>query len=105
MNILQQTLELVQIPSPTRHEEALCNYIEQWVNQTLECVPCLRKRHSLLVYPPQRAGVPTIGLFGHIDTVPADPEQPLAIQKGRLYGCGSSDMKGGVALMMAALEA
>ncbi len=103
MNLLQQTLELVQIPSPTRNEDAICNYLEQWTKQELG-FPCVRQRNSLVVYPPQQEGRLTIGLFGHIDTVPSDPNQPLEIQKGRLYGCGSSDMKGGCALIMNALK-
>ena len=105
MDLLQQTLELVQIPSHTGHEEAICNYLERWCCDKLPAVPYVRRRNSLIVYPPQTDGRPTIGLVGHIDTVPCDPNQPLEIQKDRLYGCGASDMKGGIALMMEAMEA
>ncbi len=53
---------------------------------------------------------PTIVLTGHLDTVNADPAQwsaqtgPFsgAIQDGRLYGRGASDMKAAVACMMQA---
>ena len=103
-NLLQQTLELVQIPSQTGFEEAICNYLEQWCKNELPGVPFVRQRNSLMVYPPQIEGRLTIGLIGHIDTVPSDPNQPLEIQKNRLYGCGSSDMKGGIALMMEATK-
>jgi len=49
---------------------------------------------------------PSIMLNGHIDTVPAkDMERPFDpyIKEDRLYGRGSSDMKGGIAAMVYAL--
>jgi succinyl-diaminopimelate desuccinylase len=46
-------------------------------------------------------------LAGHIDTVPVASNLPSRVQAGLLYGCGSSDMKAGVAvqLRLAALVA
>lgn len=52
-------------------------------------------------------GERTLYFHGHYDVVPAsDPEQfrPF-IQGDRLFGRGSSDMKGGLAAMMAAIQA
>jgi len=48
-------------------------------------------------------GRPTIGLFGHLDTVLPASDQPLEIRDGRVFGCGASDMKGGLAVMLALL--
>jgi succinyl-diaminopimelate desuccinylase len=51
---------------------------------------------------------PFLCFTGHMDTVPADPDEwtrePFAadIEDGLLYGLGSSDMKSGVAAMVAA---
>ncbi len=51
---------------------------------------------------------PFLCLTGHLDTVPADPDEwihdPFAaeIEDGLLYGLGSSDMKSGVAAIVAA---
>jgi succinyl-diaminopimelate desuccinylase len=46
---------------------------------------------------------PTIVLHGHIDVVPAAPEQfKPRIEGDRLYGRGAYDMKGGLAAMMCA---
>ncbi len=39
-------------------------------------------------------------LAGHIDTVPVAGNLPSAVSDGLLYGCGSSDMKGGVAVQL-----
>jgi acetylornithine deacetylase len=51
-------------------------------------------------------------LNGHVDVVPAGPEQlwefgpwSAVIQNGQMYGRGTSDMKGGVASMIYAVEA
>ncbi|MDQ6873666.1 MAG: succinyl-diaminopimelate desuccinylase [Actinomycetota bacterium] len=40
-------------------------------------------------------------LAGHIDTVPIADNLPSHVDGGRLYGCGSSDMKSGVAVQLA----
>ncbi|HYY20483.1 MAG TPA: M20/M25/M40 family metallo-hydrolase [Thermoleophilaceae bacterium] len=46
---------------------------------------------------------PTIVLHGHLDVVPAHPEQFVPTVEGeRLYGRGAYDMKGGLAAMMCA---
>ncbi len=102
IDLARRTFELVSIPSPTGQEGALCDYLERWA-QGLG-TPLQRWGQNLLLAPPPRGDRPVIGLFGHLDTVPADPEQPLSTEGGRIYGCGASDMKAGLALMMTALE-
>ena len=39
-------------------------------------------------------------LGGHLDTVPVADNLPSRVAGSRLYGCGSTDMKGGVAVML-----
>jgi succinyl-diaminopimelate desuccinylase len=48
---------------------------------------------------------PTVALHGHLDVVPAHPEQfTPTIDGDRLYGRGAYDMKGGLAAMMGAVQ-
>ena len=48
---------------------------------------------------------PTVALHGHLDVVPAHPEQfTPTIDGERLYGRGAYDMKGGLAAMMGAVQ-
>jgi succinyl-diaminopimelate desuccinylase len=51
------------------------------------------------------SGAPTVILHGHIDVVPAHPEQfEPRIEGDRLIGRGAYDMKGGLAAMMCAVR-
>ena len=53
----------------------------------------------------RRADAPCVVLHGHLDVVPANPEQfQPRIEGDRLIGRGAYDMKGGLAAMMCALK-
>jgi glutamate carboxypeptidase len=49
---------------------------------------------------------PRVALIGHLDTVgtPDDPDPELLIRDGRAWGRGAVDMKGGLQLILCALE-
>jgi succinyl-diaminopimelate desuccinylase len=54
---------------------------------------------------PREEGVPTVVFHGHLDVVPAHPEQfEPRVEGDRLIGRGAYDMKGGLASMMCALK-
>ncbi|HLL54951.1 MAG TPA: succinyl-diaminopimelate desuccinylase [Myxococcaceae bacterium] len=99
-----RTLELCRIDSPIGHEAALADYVERWALSRFPREQVFRLSHSLVVgslADPR----PTVALVGHLDTVPPHPGgHPVRRDADRLYGLGSSDMKGGLAVMMALAE-
>lgn len=110
IDLAQTTLALCRIASVTGQEAAIATDLEARL-RALPGVEVERMGLSLLARRqdnPAR-GAATVALFGHTDTVaPAPPErQPLTIDEaaGRVFGCGASDMKGGLAVMLALLAA
>ncbi|MFN8612310.1 MAG: succinyl-diaminopimelate desuccinylase [Vulcanimicrobiota bacterium] len=93
---------LVSIPSQTRHEQEICGQLLDWARPLFP--PAYQYRHGFRVAPPARQGRPRVALVGHIDTVPPAARQRLGVEGELLFGCGASDMKAGVAVMMQALE-
>jgi acetylornithine deacetylase len=64
-------------------------------------------RPSLVAVPPGPAGLPTVVLNGHLDTVGvAGMPEPFTprVAGDRLFGRGAADMKGGVAALVVAAE-
>jgi succinyl-diaminopimelate desuccinylase len=99
---LLETLEwLVDIPSPTRQEQQIADLLEQRLARA-GSHQVRRWRHGFLALPRQAA--PRFLLVGHLDTVPPSPRQTRRRLGGRLYGCGTSDMKAGVAVMLEIYE-
>ena len=89
-----RTLELVDIPSPSREESGVYRYVKR----NIEAPPLYDNGESLLYA--RRSGRPLVLLAGHTDTVPADGNVPGRIENGTVFGRGASDMKGGLAVMM-----
>ena len=90
--LASRTLELVNVPSESRHEADAIAY----VRETLGGEPLFDDGESLLWGD---AAAPVV-LAGHVDTVPAQGNLPGRIEGGVVHGLGSSDMKGGVAVML-----
>jgi succinyl-diaminopimelate desuccinylase len=87
-----RTLELVDVPSESRHESSLMD-----LTRGLVPGPALYDDgECLLVGDP---GAPVV-LAGHLDTVPAQDNIPGRVDAEAVHGLGASDMKGGVALMV-----
>lgn len=104
MNLAEKTLDLCRISSVTRFEAELADHVQQEVARLAPHAHVQRHGNAVVVTPPSKPGLPLIGFFGHLDTVPHASEQPLEIREDRVFGCGASDMKGGVAVMMGLLE-
>jgi len=102
--LAERTLRLCQIASPIGEEGPLADFVERWAGEHFAPGEIVRVGHSLVLgnlADPR----PGIALVGHLDTVPAHPGDPLPHRAaGRVVGLGSSDMKGGLAVMMALAE-
>jgi succinyl-diaminopimelate desuccinylase len=92
--LAETALALVDIPSESRSEAALYDYVAGEV--PLERVFA---NGETLVYA-RRSGKPLVLLAGHLDTVPAQDNLPGRLEDGWVSGLGASDMKGGLAVMI-----
>lgn len=96
---------LVSIPSPTTQEQEICRQLLDWADRNFPAAEITRFREGFRLHPsPRQPDRPSLALVGHIDTVPCAARQHLGVREQMLYGCGASDMKAGVAVMMEALE-
>jgi succinyl-diaminopimelate desuccinylase len=103
MNVLAErlaarTLELVDIPSESRHEEAIRRHLTALVPTRL-ALAC-ETDEAFLFMSERRPGAPLVVLAGHYDTVPAQGNVPGHVANGAVHGLGASDMKGGVAVAL-----
>lgn len=98
--LAQSTLALCAEPSETGDEGRLGAALASWARQALPKASVVEAHGSVVVSRPGKPGAPVLGLFGHTDTVKADAVQPVALAEGKVYGCGASDMKAGLAVMM-----
>jgi succinyl-diaminopimelate desuccinylase len=91
-----RTLELVDIPSESHHEERVREHLLDLV--PAELTTDYAGDEAFLFVPQRRPDVPLVVLAGHYDTIPAQANIPGRIEDGAVHGLGASDMKGGVAV-------
>jgi succinyl-diaminopimelate desuccinylase len=92
-----RTLELVDIPSPSKAEAALAEHVRSLLPDPLEIV---HAEDDAVYARAPRSGHPLVLFAGHLDTVPAQGNLPGRIEEGAVIGCGASDMKAGLAVMI-----
>ncbi len=98
------TANIVDIPSVSGQEDRLAGAIEA----ALRAVPHLSvyREGNCIVARTDLGRAQRVVLAGHIDTVPLAGNLPSCVQpdpvsgEDRLYGCGTSDMKSGVAVQL-----
>jgi len=113
MNEIELTQELVRINSenPPGNEEAIAKYIKDFLedlNISTDLIEFEKNRFDVVASLGNGSG---LMLNGHMDTVPAgdinnwkyDPFE-ARIVGGKIFGRGTSDMKGGIASILAAVE-
>ncbi len=93
-----RTLELVDIPSESRHEAAVRERLLSLVPPQLE--RAFAGDEAFLFLPERRAGAPLVVLAGHYDTVPAQDNVPGRLEADVVHGLGAADMKGGLAVAL-----
>jgi succinyl-diaminopimelate desuccinylase len=92
------TAQLVDIPSVSGEEGPLADAIEAAL-RPLPHLAVHRDGHTIVART--RLGRPErVILAGHLDTVPLAGNVPSRAEGSRLYGCGTSDMKSGVAVQL-----
>jgi succinyl-diaminopimelate desuccinylase len=97
-DLLAATAELVAIPSLSHDEGALADLVEERL-RPCDWLSVERLDHNVVARTtlgrPQR-----LVLAGHLDTVPLADNLPARAEGDRLYGCGTTDMKAGVAVQL-----
>ena len=97
--LASRTLELVDIPSQSRSEEALAAHVLRVLGDA--GVPVRDAGDTcVLAGVTERGTRPLILLAGHLDTVPAQANIPGRIEDGAVHGLGAADMKGSLAVMI-----
>ncbi len=93
---------LVDIPSVTGDEGAIASFVEARL-RARGTGEVARSGHGAVWLGPRR-GRPLVVLAGHLDTVPPQGNAKARREGGRLYGVGTTDMKSGVAVMLALVD-
>lgn len=98
LDAAELTARLVDFPSESGSEQPLADAIET----ALRALPHLTvDRYGNNVIARTRLGLPErVILAGHIDTVPIADNVPSRLEDGILWGCGTCDMKSGVAVQL-----
>jgi succinyl-diaminopimelate desuccinylase len=95
-------LGLCAVASPIGDERALCDQVQARVAAWPLASPPRRYGDSIVV-PVTRGKGPRVALVGHLDTVRTE-NGPARLEGGRCFGAGASDMKSGLAVMLAVGE-
>jgi succinyl-diaminopimelate desuccinylase len=97
-------LWLCGIASPIGEERALCDAVQARLAVLPLAGPIRRYGDSIVVPLTRGGGGPHVALVGHLDTVRTE-NGPARIDGDRCFGAGASDMKSGLAVMIALAEA
>ena len=97
-DLLALTADLVAMPSESRQEGPITDWFESEL-RALDGLEVTRVGDNLVARTDQGRGSRLV-LAGHTDTVPAHGNEQPRIDGDTLWGLGSTDMKGGLAVML-----
>ena len=97
-DVVDLTRALVDTPSVSGDEGPLADAVEA----ALRAVPHLavERDGDAVVARTELGRAERVVVAGHLDTVPVADNLPSRLEGDRLWGCGTSDMKSGVAVML-----
>lgn len=96
-DVVDVTAALVDIPSESHHERELADAVQAALSG---CAHLSVERSGNAIVAETRASPIEVIIAGHLDTVPAAGNLPHRIDGDRLFGLGSCDMKGGIAIAL-----
>ncbi len=97
--VIETLKKLLSIPSVYGNEKQIADFVESTLRK-ISSLKVYRKHNSLIAHTEFLKGRRTIGLVGHLDTVPNENSLTGQIIDGKLYGLGASDMKAGDAVII-----
>jgi succinyl-diaminopimelate desuccinylase len=98
-DLLDLTAHLVDIPSESHDELAITDWIEAELRRDAPWLTIERVGQNLVART-QLGRLHRLVIAGHTDTVPINANVPSRRDGDVLWGCGASDMKSGLAVMV-----
>ena len=95
---MRLAVQLVDIPSESRHEGPLADAVETALRSAGQLT--VSRHRNTVVARTSLGRSERVLIGGHLDTVPEHGNLPHRIDDGLLYGLGACDMKGGVAVAL-----
>lgn len=92
------TAALVDIPSPSHQEKLIADQVEQALLD-VPSVEVIRRGNTVAARTDRGLGQRVV-LAGHLDTVPIADNVPHRMVDGIMWGCGTVDMKSGLAVYL-----
>jgi succinyl-diaminopimelate desuccinylase len=92
------TRALVDIESVSRNEKVIADCVEEVLRQTPHLT--VDRLGNTVMARTDLGRSQRVVLAGHLDTVPINDNFPSTVVDDLIYGCGTSDMKSGVALAL-----